>query len=261
MTNPNKKPPYRTHNFLGYKIHHYDHIVSTNEIAKETAKKTKDERIVILADTQTEGKGRLGRLWLSPKGGIWLSIILRPKLSPKEALKLTLIASLAIAKTLTSMFELKAEIKWPNDILVDGKKICGILTEASTRDYNVEFAVVGIGINANIDLATFPSNLQDIVTTLKHELGSEVKLKALLKTFLQSFERNYTRLQKGWWRPLLQEWKDMASFLGEQVEVSSSSEVLVGKALDVDDDGALILRLEDGVLKKIVVGDVTVRRL
>ena len=248
------------HTILDYEIYYYDNVSSTNDIAKEIAKKGGKEKTVILAETQTYGKGRLGRRWISPKGGIWFSVILRPRISPKEALKLTFIASLAVAKAIKKMFGLKIEVKWPNDVLVNSKKICGILTETSVKEDLIEFAVVGVGINANIDLEVFPSHLRGKVTSLKHELGYRVRRRTLTRSILQNFEHHYKRLQQGQWDILRQEWKSMAAFLGEQVEVTNSSEVFVGKAWDLDEDGALIIRRENGTLKKIVVGDVMVRK-
>jgi len=261
MSQKNSLKPHKIQSaVLGYKIYHYDNVSSTNDVAKEIAKKDDKEKIVVLAETQTSGKGRLGRSWISPKGGLWFSIVMRPQISPKEALKLTFTTSSAVAKTIQQMFGLKTEVKWPNDVLVKGRKICGILTEASTRESMVEFVVIGVGINANMDLTSFPSNLRGSVTSLKHELRHEVRRKALTNNLLQNFEHRYKRLQQGRWSTLLQEWKGMATFLGEQVEVTSFDEVIVGEAWDVDDDGGLILRLENGVLKKVVAGDVTVRR-
>jgi biotin-[acetyl-CoA-carboxylase] ligase BirA-like protein len=256
----NPQKPQKNHpNIQGYKICHYKTATSTNDVAKELAKKSNEEKTIVLAEVQKGGKGRMGRQWISPKGGLWFSIILRPQMSPKEALKLTFITSSAVAKTIETMFCLKTAVKWPNDVLVNGRKICGILTETSTRENVIDFVVVGIGINANINLDSFPANLQDTVTSLKHELGYNIRQKTLMKNFLQNFEHRYKLLQRKRWNVLLQEWKGLATFLGKQVEVVSFDEVLVGEAWDVCDDGALILRHKDGVLKRVVVGDVKLR--
>ncbi|UCE95126.1 MAG: biotin--[acetyl-CoA-carboxylase] ligase [Candidatus Bathyarchaeota archaeon] len=241
---------------LGYRIFCYDSLPSTNDWAKRVAQRSKEERIVILAETQTSGKGRLKRYWVSPKGGVWLSIILRPKMPPQGVLKLTFIASLAVANTINEMFHLKTEVKWPNDVLVNGKKVCGILTEANIRKNAVEFVVLGVGINANIKLESFPCDLQNTATSLKHELCNTIDLRPFIKKFLRYFDRYYKRLQQGLWRMLLQEWKCLASFLGKQVEINIDSAILVGKAWDITEDCALILRLDDGILKKILTGDV-----
>ncbi len=257
--NPQKARP-APHIILDYRIYHYHKVSSTNKVAKKIAKSSDEEKVVILAETQTHGKGRLGRQWFSPNGGLWLSLMLRPQITLREASKLTLIASCAVARTIDLMFGLKTDVKWPNDVLVNGKKICGILTETGTKDGSVEFVIVGVGINANIDMKSFPEGLQDTATSLKHELGFEINRKKLVKNFLQSFDQRYRRLQVGLWSVLLQEWKNLAIFLGRRVEVKSFDEVLVGKALDIDEDGGLIIRLENGVLRKVIAGDVTLQK-
>ena len=240
-----------------YKIHHYGKVSSTNDVAKEIARKTQEPKIVIIAETQTHARGRHRRHWVSPRGGIWLSILLRPRVTPKEATKLTFITATAVAESIQNTLDLATEVKWPNDVLVNRRKLCGILTEASTRENAVEFVVVGIGINANIDLQSLPSDLQKSVTTLKHELAHEINRETLTKDLIQSFDQRYRRLQKGMWGALLQEWRGFAKFLGGKVVVTSFAETIVGKALDVDADGALIIKLQDGALKKVVAGDVS----
>ena len=260
MSPQNAQEPFETQQTTsGYRIYHFDNVPSTNDMAKKIARRSEEERIVIVADTQTRGRGRLGRQWISPKGGLWLSIIVRPQICLKEALKLTFITSTTVARTLQEMFGLRTEVKWPNDVLVNGRKICGILTETSTKGNIVEFAVVGIGLNVNIDLETFPSNLRKTVTSLKCELNYEVKRKALMENLLEYFERRYKCLLDGKWDSLLQEWKNLSTFLGKQVRVTSSDESYVGIATDVDCDGAFIIKLQSGEFKKIVAGDVTVK--
>jgi BirA family biotin operon repressor/biotin-[acetyl-CoA-carboxylase] ligase len=242
--------------FSGYKVYYYDEVPSTNDVAKEIAKRTREQNTVIVAETQTHARGRQGRHWVSPRGGIWLSILPSPRVTPNEATKLTFIAATAVAGTIQSTLGLATEVKWPNDILVNRRKLCGILTEASIRENAVECVVVGIGINANIDLEFFSSDLQKSVTTLKHELGCEIDCETLTMRLIQSFDQQYKRLQKGMWSALLQEWRSLAEFLGEKVVVTSFAETLVGMALDVDADGALIIRLQNGALKRVVAGDV-----
>jgi BirA family biotin operon repressor/biotin-[acetyl-CoA-carboxylase] ligase len=240
----------------GYRLYYYDDVPSTNDVAKKIAKKTHEQKAVIIAETQTHARGRHRRHWVSPRGGIWLSILLRPKVTPEEATELTFITATAVAEALQSTLGLATEVKWPNDVLVNRRKLCGILTEASTRENVVECVVVGLGINANIDLNFFPSTLQKSVTTLKHELGCEINREILTMSLIQSFDQRYKRLQKGMWSALLQEWRGLAEFLGGKVVVTSFAETLVGEALDVDADGALIIKLQNGTLKKVVAGDV-----
>ena len=169
---------------MGRTILFFRELSSTNDIAKELALQGAAEGTVTVAETQIRGRGRIEREWFSPKGGLWFSIILRPKISPKDAPKLTLMMSVAVAHALSKMFDLATEIKWPNDVLVKNKKICGILTEANTRGNQVQFVIIGVGVNANFDVRDMPFTLQPSSTTLKEELNKEINLEALLRTLL-----------------------------------------------------------------------------
>jgi len=226
-------------------------------LAKEIAKKGVEEKTVVLAKTQTLGRGRTGRRWRSPRGGIWFSIILKPQITSEDTLKLTFIMSLTAARMLKDDFGLNAEVKWPNDVLVRGRKICGILTEACTKMGNVKFVIIGVGINANIDLQAFPENLRKNATSLKHELGHSIDLKDFLMKLLRQFDDDYNRFQQGAWDFLLEEWKTLASFLGKQVQVTSFGEVFTGKAVDVTESGSLKIRLRNGTFKEVVSGEFT----
>ncbi len=202
----------------------------------------------------------MGRKWISPKGGLWFSLILRPRISSKEIFKLTFIMSSAIAQAIKEKFKLRTKIKWPNDVLVNGKKLCGILTEASIKGEIVQFVIIGVGINTNIDLEAFPENLRKSITSLKHLLGYKIKQKLLIKCILQNFEHRYRCLQQGSWDVLLEEWRKLSAFLAKQVKIVASNEVVTGEAIGVGDDGALIIRLENGVLKRILEGDLTLEK-
>ncbi len=235
-------------------------VESTNEWAKEMAMYGACEGTVVIAGTQTGGRGRIGREWVSPTGGLWFSLILRPKLRPTEAVKLTFVAGLAVAKVLREMFGLKAETKWPNDVLVNGRKICGILTEMNTIGETVNFVVVGVGVNANFDLEkVFPEQLRKVATSLENELGRKVRLEELFRNLLERLENLYGLFAKEGFNSILEEWKNYAGFLGRQVEVTSPTEKLSGLALDVDYEGALVLRLGDGTIRRVFVGDVSLR--
>jgi len=229
-------------------------------MAKEIAMKGAKEGTVIVAEAQTRGRGRLGRDWVSPKGGLWFSIILRPKVSPRDAPKLTFLMSVAVAKTINKLFDLDAEIKWPNDVLVKGKKVCGILTETNSRGNSLNFAVVGVGINANFNLHDFPFNLRDSSTTLKEELQKEIDCEAFLRSLLEQTEHYYNMFTQGKFNVILTEWKHFSKFLGSYVEVMSFDEKVEGWAIDIDKNGALIVRLRDKTERKIISGDVTVRK-
>jgi BirA family biotin operon repressor/biotin-[acetyl-CoA-carboxylase] ligase len=245
---------------LGRSIVFSREVDSTNEWAKKLAMYGAHEGTVVIAETQTRGRGRLDREWISPKGGLWFSLILRPKLRPAEAVKLTFAAGLAVAKVLREMFNLKVETKWPNDVLVNGRKICGILTEMNTRGETVNSVVVGIGVNANFDVEkVFPERLKRVATSLENELGRKVRLEELFKGLLEKLENLYKLFAKEGFNSILEEWKNYACFLGHQVKVTSLTEKLGGLALDVDHDGALVLRLEDETIRHVFVGDVSLR--
>lgn len=241
---------------LGCSILWFRRLTSTNYLAKELALKGAREGTVIVAETQTSGRGRLKRKWRSPEGGLWISIILRPKAEPKHTPKLTLMASVAVVKTITQLFSLKAEIKWPNDVLINQKKVCGILTEATTKGNAVQFTILGIGINANFSLSSFPIGLRDSTTTLQEELKKEIELEALLLTLLEEIELYYGLFTKEKFDVILKEWRNQASFLGSYVEVASDNEKFKGWAADIDNDGALIVKLRDQTVRKVTSGDI-----
>jgi len=212
-----------------------------------------------VAETQTSGRGRLGREWASPEGGIWLSIILRPKLSPKDAPKLTLTTSVAVAKTIKKLYRLKAEIKWPNDVQIHGKKVCGILTEAVTKDKTTDSVVVGIGLNANIELTSLPKPLRDSTTSLKEELKGEIEREQFLSALLEEIEHYYNAFAQEKFDSILREWRSLCSHLGSYVKVESFDETFEGLAVDVDESGALLVQLEDGTTRTVLSGDVTIQ--
>jgi BirA family biotin operon repressor/biotin-[acetyl-CoA-carboxylase] ligase len=234
-------------------------VDSTNKWAKELAVYGAAEGTVVVAETQTRGRGRLDREWISPTGGLWFSIILRPKLRPTEAVKLTLVAGLAVAKVLREMFDLKTETKWPNDVLVNGRKICGVLAEMNTTGETVNFVVAGVGVNVNFDVENvFPEQLKKVATSLEKEVGRKVKLEKLFRALLERLESLYELIVKEGFNPILEEWKNYAGFLGCKVEVTGPTGKMSGLALDVDPEGALVLRLEDGTVKRVFVGDVSI---
>ena len=245
--------------FIGREIHHFEKISSTNAAAKQQARKGAKEGTAIIAETQTRGKGRLNRPWISPKGGIWLSIILKPEIAVGDTPKITLITSVAVAKTLREMFDLKAEIKWPNDVLIDSRKVCGILCEAVLKGKTVDFIIVGIGVNANFTSEALPKDLQTTATTLKEVLKKDIDREKFVCLLLKEFENNYKMLRKRKFEGLLEEWRSMAGFLGKKVRITSFDEEFHGVAVDIDKNGALIVKLADGTVRKVISGDVTVR--
>jgi BirA family biotin operon repressor/biotin-[acetyl-CoA-carboxylase] ligase len=173
-------------------------VGSTNDYAKELANYGAEEGTVVLAETQTAGRGRLGREWVSPRGGLYFSVILRPKISASEAVKLVFVAGLAIAKILEEAYALHVEIKKPNDVLVNGKKICGILAETNTMGERVNYAIIGIGINANFGVKeALPKELMETATSLRDELRRNIRLEELFKALIEKLENLYLLFLEG----------------------------------------------------------------
>jgi len=247
--------------WLGRNIFFSREVGSTNEWAKELARLNACEGTVVLAETQTAGHGRLGREWHSPVGGLWFSAILRPQLTPAESARLLFAAGLAVAEALREHYGLRVETKWPNDVLVNGRKICGVLAEMNSVGGKVNFVVVGVGINVNFDVGkVFPKELQEATTSLKKECGEQVSLDELLRVLLVKLEKTYESFTTRGFLPVLVEWRKYARFLGSQVEVSNDDGRLRGVALDVDEEGALLLKQENGLVKRVFFGDMSTEK-
>ncbi len=192
---------------------------------------------------------------MSPKGGLWLSIILRPDIPPKDATLITLIGACAVVKTLKSFLGIDAKIKWPNDVLISGKKVCGILTEMRTMDSDIDFVILGLGINANFHVKELPKDIQKTATTLSTECGSDISIEQLLKTLIQDIDDLYNRMLSGDIKFIIDMWKSVSDTLGQQVRIATFKENIEGTAVDVDETGALIVKTADGKPKTILAGD------
>jgi biotin-[acetyl-CoA-carboxylase] ligase BirA-like protein len=235
-------------------------VGSTNEWAKELASQKAPEGTVVLAETQTRGRGRLGRTWISPLGGLWFSVILRPRISLSDVSQLTFVAGLAVAQTLDDLYDLKVETKWPNDVLIDGRKVCGILGEASSNGEKTNFVVLGVGVNGNFDSEQiFPRRIRSNTTSLERELGQKVRLEQLFDALLEKLEKTFDFYAREGFMMILSEWKKYACFLGHKVEVNDHGKRIEGTAHDVSQDGALVIRRSNGSLTHVFVGDITLR--
>ncbi len=238
---------------IGKEIEYFKEIESTNVIACEIADSVA-EGTVVIAESQTGGRGRLGRKWLSPEGGVWLSIILKPKIQPSYAPRITILSGVSVAKTIRS-FGPEAMIKWPNDVLINGKKLCGILTEIEAEMDMIDHCVVGIGIDANVDTESFPEEFRDSSTSLKKELGHEINRVEFVQKLLEEFEALYMKFQEGDFAAILEEWRSMSATIGEWVKITTQTRTIYGEAIGVDNEGALILETDEGKLEKIVAGN------
>ncbi|MBU1291752.1 biotin--[acetyl-CoA-carboxylase] ligase [bacterium] len=246
-------------NYIGKEIFYFPELKSTNIMAKEKALHRAggiDEGTLIIAERQSAGKGRLGREWFSPVGGVWLSIILYPKLSPSYISRITLMTAVAVVKAIKICTQIESQIKWPNDILINEKKVCGILTEMSAELDIINWVVVGIGINVNIDHRDFPEDIQENTISLKEILGKEVLRVKLVQTFLQGFEKYYESLKRREFSSILKEWKLYSHTLGKKIKVDMGERIITGEAMDINESGTLILKKEDGELVEIISGTI-----
>ena len=246
-------------NYIGKEIHYFPELKSTNIMAKEKALHIEEriaEGTLIITERQSAGKGRLGREWFSPAGGIWLSIILYPQLSPSYISRITLMTAVAAVKAIEICTQIEPQIKWPNDILINEKKVCGILTEMSAELDIINWVVVGIGVNVNIDHQRFPEDIQANTISLKEVSGEEVLRVKLAQTFLQEFEKYYEKLKRKEFSSILKEWKLYSHTLGKKIRVDMGERIITGEAIDINEEGALILKKEDGELIKIISGTI-----
>jgi len=240
--------------FIGQRVIYYPRLASTMEVAKQEAQQGATEGTVVIADEQTAGKGRLKRVWLSPKGNIALSIILHPGVAHLPSL--IMLASLAVVHSIEAVTGLKSQIKWPNDVLINGRKVCGILIESEVQGNIVNYAIIGIGINVNLRLTDFPE-IRLTATSLSDELGRSVSCLSVVRYLLVDMERLYLALRAG--ESIYEEWRDSLVTLGRRVRVESGETTYEGVAESVAKDGSLLLRHSDGSLTKIVTGDATLR--
>jgi BirA family biotin operon repressor/biotin-[acetyl-CoA-carboxylase] ligase len=230
---------------------------STNDLAKERASEGAPEGLLVIADEQLAGRGRRGRNWWAPAGSALLtSLLFRPLLSPAQAQQLTMLCALAAADAVTETTALTVDLKWPNDLIVNGRKLAGLLTESAVKVDRLDFAVVGLGMNVNADFANAPSFIVP-ATSLRLELGRAVDRLELLVAYLNDVARRYARLKGG--ESPRGEWASRLITLGQPVTAHLGEETLSGLAQGVDADGALLLRTADGTVYRLLAADVSLR--
>lgn len=250
---------YLTTGFLGKKIYYYDTIDSSNKEAKKIAH-LEDEGTLVIAEEQMDGKGRLGRNWISPRGkGIWMSIILKPEIEPYKLGSITLLGAAALYNGLKKM-GINSTIKWPNDILIDGKKIAGILTEMSAELNRVNYLVMGMGINVNLDSDDIPEELKEKATSIKIDQKKEIDRKKLLANILNEFEKLYISFRKGGnTLEAIDICRKNSATIGKEVRIIRANKEKRGRALDIDSKGELVVEFENGDIENIFAGEVLVR--
>ncbi|NLY35903.1 MAG: biotin--[acetyl-CoA-carboxylase] ligase [Tissierellia bacterium] len=245
--------------FIGRKIYYYDSINSTNDRAKEMAFE-ENEGTLVIAEEQTKGKGRLGRSWISPKGkGIWMSMILKPELGPINAGSITLLAAAAVHSALKNL-DINSEIKWPNDLLIEGKKAVGILTEMSAELNRINYIVIGIGINVNLNEEDIPEDLKARATSIKITQNKKVDRKKLLSNILNEFEKLYIPfVREESTAHFLSICRENSATIGRKVKIIKNKEEKGAKALDINEKGELVVQYEDGKIENVFSGEVSVR--
>lgn len=251
---------YLSTEYIGKNLIYYDSIDSTNSKAKELAEGGERHGTVIISEEQTTGRGRLGRNWISPKyKGIWMSVILRPNIITENISQITLLGAAAVQKAIMKM-GIKTSIKWPNDIVLNNKKICGILTEMSGEIDHINYLVMGIGINVNLDEEDIPLDLKDVATSLLEESGKHIDRKILLANVLNSFEELYSDfVRNGNIKETIDICRKNSILIGKEIQLINRGKRKTVKAIDISDSGELVIENAKGVVEYIVSGEVSIR--
>src|SRR3989304_1517083 len=251
--------------FVGRELSFHKELNSTNDTARELASKGAKEGFAVVADSQTKGKGRLGRRWESPASvNIYTSIILRPDIPPAHAPQLTLVAAVAMAETISkflnngSGYKPEPTVKWPNDILINSKKTAGILTEMSSEIDRINFVVIGIGVNVNMPKKMLPEELRTVATSLREETGKEISRTDFIRTLYLSIEKWYKLYLKNGFEPIREAWNSYFNMAGKVVKVQQMDRVIEGVAVGIDADGTFLLQVKSGSVLRIISGDVTI---
>ncbi len=246
---------------VGRDIQVFEQTTSTNDVIEKLARDGVKEGAVVFAESQTRGRGRLGRKWISPtRKGLWFSVLLRPSVNPQETTQLTVASATALRRAIKTVTGLSAEIKWPNDLLLGGKKVAGILTEMSAEVDRVRHIILGIGVDVNQDANEFPAELRGIATSLKIEAGEAISRAGLATEMLRELDADYTRIGAGKFPQLADEWEAGCATIGKNVSVQMGARLIRGRAEALDDDGALLVRTEHGHLERVIGGDVTLEK-
>jgi len=247
--------------FFGNKIYFYNEIDSTNNEAKKKAEDGATQGTLVITEFQNSGRGRRGKKWLSPSGsGIWMSFVLKPAIHPYGASMITLVAALSVVGALKNIKGLECNIKWPNDIVVNGKKICGILTEMSSELDAVNYVIIGIGININI--TEFDEQIKDIASSVFLETGLMIKRSQVVADFAKYFEKYYSIfMQTQDMSGLIEKYNGLLVNVGREVKINNINNQFIGNAIGINEKGELLVKKKDGSVEKVIAGEVSVRGL
>lgn len=246
--------------WLGRNICYRDTVDSSNNLAKALANEGCENGLLVVAEEQGAGKGRLSRGWISPYAkGIWFSVVLKPPFLPQEASKCTLLAAVAVVKAVNKIAGVSAAIKWPNDILLNGRKLVGILTEMNAEFGHINYVVIGTGINTNTVPEDYPEDVRSLAVCVADAASEPFTRVQLLADILKNMEELYeTAVEKGF-AAVFDEWRRCSCTLGQEVKVIAPDMIYYGTAVDIDSEGLLMVRREDGSVEKVVAGDVSIR--
>ncbi len=245
--------------FVGRNIYYYQSIDSTSSLAKRLAQEGAPEGSLVIAEEQFGGRGRRGRRWISPKGAsILATVILRPDILPHEVPRLTILGALSIADSIRQVTGMESELRWPNEVLLNNKRVGGILTEFDAELDKVNSAMIGMGINVNFDPAEFPE-LANETTSLSVEVGGKVSRVELLQVLLEQIEDNYNLLRGGNFHQIVGRWNSHCWGLGKRVQVISGDTRKIGILRGTDDSGCLVMTTEGGEARIAMSGDISVK--
>ena len=244
---------------IGKRIYYFEEIDSTQNFAQQIASDKKENGTIIIAEKQTTGRGRLNRKWTSPKGGIWFSLIIHPKFDVSSSTLIPILSAVALSKSIKTVLGIKTEVKWPNDITMNGKKVAGMLVDASFQANNIDYLILGIGINFDIDAKKLEKRLSETpnfygVNSLRKN-DDKTPPKVLLKEFLLQFEKNLSQLDNGEKSKIVKEWTKRAVGIGKKITINTSNGKISGISQGIDNDGALKIKIKRQT-KRIFVGDV-----
>jgi len=247
---------------IGKRVYYFEEIDSTQNFAQKIALDKKENGTIIIAEKQTSGRGRLDRKWTSPKGGVWFSLIIHPKFDVSNSTLVPIAGAVALSKSIKSILNIETSVKWPNDITLDGKKVAGMLVDASFQANNIEYLILGVGINFDIDVKKLEKRLMKSsnfygVSSLRAE-NDVTPPKLLLNEFLLEFEKTLLQLTKGEKSKIVKEWTKRADNIGKKIVINTSNGKISGIAQGIDNDGAMKIKTTKEI-KKIFVGDVVLK--
>ena len=246
---------------VGRDIRVFEETASTNDVVEKLARDGVKEGVVVFAESQSKGRGRLGRKWVSPPHkGLWFSVLLRPNLRPQAATQLTVAAATALFRAIREVTGFTPEIKWPNDILIKGRKVAGVLTELSAELDHINHLILGIGVDVNQSATEFPPELRKTATSLKAEAGRHIHRAELAAALLRELDCDYARIVSGDFARLADEWQQQCTTIGQRVAIHIGDRVIQGHAEALDNDGALLIRTQHGRLERVIGGDVTLQK-